>query len=303
MPTYPILPSLTRAPAFAVQRSVEDGTIADPAESGYVSTRPRFTRLRRKFTVSYNNLIDEDLRALDEFEIETVKGKAGAFWLPNLFPNGSFEHVGPTECGIAGWHPEPSDAWDIAPSKTAGDGVVATQFSTVAGVAATGTAQTASLTSARRLKVTAGDVYQVNALVKLSNSFASATASLALSAVIAYADETTQTVSVALLSVPNADYALCSGTLTVPAAIGGDTSGTLELSFVVSIAGSGTGAAVVLLDAVGLALISATRPYGRMPGTSSPGRAVRFTKTPTIKDMPWASGHKRYGADFEVTEL
>lgn len=303
MPPYAILPSLTRAPVFKGKRTAEDGTIADPAESGYVATRPRFTRLRRTFGVTYENLVAEDVRALDKFEVETVHGKAGAFWLPNLFPNASFENPGRNGAGVEGWRPNPSDAWTVSTSDDSSDGIVATRFATAAGVTASSTAKTANVSCLHVLKVIAGDSYQVNAMVKLSNTYGAGTVAVTAQIALAYSDGSTETLAVALLSTPSADYVFCSGSFTISASGGGAIAAAARVSFAVSLTGSGSGSAEVLLDDVGVALIATSRLHGRMPGSAPLARPVRFSKPPEIRDMKPAGGCKRYSADFEVTEL
>ena len=105
MATYPIIPSLSRYPDFATTRKIQDGTLSSPMESGYVTTRPRFTRLRRTWGVTWKNVTEGDVIALDRFEVSTVKGGAGAFYMPNLLENGSFEDYNQTSvsASYSGW--------------------------------------------------------------------------------------------------------------------------------------------------------------------------------------------------------
>ena len=72
-------------------KSIEDDTIRDQMESGYVATRPRFTRARRTWKVNVRNLEAEDVRALDQFTMVRAARGGNAFLFPNLVPNGSFE--------------------------------------------------------------------------------------------------------------------------------------------------------------------------------------------------------------------
>ena len=63
------------------------------------------------------------------------------------------------------------------------------------------------------------------------------------------------------------------------------------------------GSASVLWDEVGCALLTPLSPFGRMAGTSSLGCLVRFSKLPEASDIGWGGGAKRYGVNFELTEV
>lgn len=67
-PLYPISPDGV----------IEDGVIRSPAEGGYEQTRPRFTRARRTWGLSY--IVDAtDLATLRAFEWTTVSNGADLF--------------------------------------------------------------------------------------------------------------------------------------------------------------------------------------------------------------------------------
>jgi hypothetical protein len=85
VPTYPSFPDLSRAPSFDTSRKLEDGVLRSQKESGYVTTRPRFTRQRRIFSISWKNLSADDVAALDQFESSTLAGGAYAFTIANLY--------------------------------------------------------------------------------------------------------------------------------------------------------------------------------------------------------------------------
>lgn len=308
--SYPIFPSLSRSPSYKSTRSVEDGTIKDAMESGYVATRPRFTRLRRKFGVTIEHLTAEDIRALDKFEVAVVQGQAGAFYMPNLLPNGSFEVPAVTGAGVLGWNAEPGAAWSISTiSEAPADGLAAMAFSTTATPSAT--TALALLVSGWTPPVAVGDVYQVCANAQITSQYSSATVALSFIATVLYADETESVVTLPLLSTAGSAYQITES-LTIPAAASGAAPAvTATLAFRVSLVngandgGSPTGAfaATVVIDAVGMALTSSLQPYGRIPGSAPTGTPVRFTKQPAIRDSGWAGGCVRYDCAFEVTEL
>src|SRR5581483_10620234 len=67
MGTIAIFPSLSRAASMDSSEQAADDTIRDSMDSGYVATRPRFTRERRTWNVNHRNLIAEDVRVLRNF--------------------------------------------------------------------------------------------------------------------------------------------------------------------------------------------------------------------------------------------
>lgn len=226
--------------------------------------------------MAWKNLVPEDVRALDYFETQVVQGGAGAFYLPNLLPNGSFENPALSSGDIAaGWTVVPGATGGIGVSTTASDGVVALEF--------TGTQQ---LVSDWTPSVDIGDVYLYSAQVSGGV--------LGLQVIVSYSDGTTQTITAVLSG--GAGYAANFGSFTI-AASGTATAATMQTAFVSS------GATGVLLDSVSLALISAAKPYGRMPGNASIGRPVRLSKPFSIKDGKPANGSKRYDVACEVMEL
>jgi phage-related protein len=73
-------PTLSNPPAFGLSHENEDAVLKSDKEGGYVQTRPRFTRLRKKFSgVVYRNMTDTDQSTLDTFETTTVRGGADSF--------------------------------------------------------------------------------------------------------------------------------------------------------------------------------------------------------------------------------
>ncbi len=317
-PVYPIIPSLSRAPDFVTTRKAEDGTVSDPAESGYVSTRPRFTRIRRTFAVSYKNLVAEDVRVLDQFEISTVQGKAGAFYMPNLAPNGSFEFPAtlPGEI-VSGWgggfvpNP-PGSLWTLARTPSAHDNFYALTMAASGASLPTAISNESygNFSCNAPLSVEVGDAVQYTLWASAHfDSAISATVGLGLTCIFGYADGTGVPgffpIFAPTATIPYAQY---SGSFIVPPH-GSSALVSCGCYFEASMgAGSGEAYSVSLtMDSFGIAIAKAANPYGRMPGSSSPGSAVRLTKLMEIKDAPkerqFGGGSKLYDASFEVTEV
>ena len=82
MATYPSFPRLSREPALKTKgRYAIDPTLRDTLENGMETTRAKFTRLRREYTVTYENLTNVDIVRVEEFvEVVAVAG-ANAFWV------------------------------------------------------------------------------------------------------------------------------------------------------------------------------------------------------------------------------
>lgn len=72
-------PELDKKPDVNVAQTYNDGTLNSPMESGLEITRQRFSRIRREWQVSYRNVLQNDLDALDTFIRTTVSGMAGSF--------------------------------------------------------------------------------------------------------------------------------------------------------------------------------------------------------------------------------
>lgn len=74
-------PTLSRAPSYPLSPDgdLEDVVMRSPQASGYEQTRPRSTRARRSFGLSYKNISDADIAALRTFEITTILNGANSF--------------------------------------------------------------------------------------------------------------------------------------------------------------------------------------------------------------------------------
>jgi phage-related protein len=75
MPTFPTLNML---PTFPLDEQREDATIRSSFEAGYEHTRPRFTRVRYTWSVSYKMLPASDKSTLETF-VTTVREGADSF--------------------------------------------------------------------------------------------------------------------------------------------------------------------------------------------------------------------------------
>lgn len=67
MPIYPPFPTLSRLPSLKGSETPLDPTLRDPMENGMESTRARWTRVRRTFSVTIDLLPYSDKRTLDAF--------------------------------------------------------------------------------------------------------------------------------------------------------------------------------------------------------------------------------------------
>ena len=62
-------PTLSRNPSYPIEEESENMVIKDSSESGYETSRPRFTKRRRTWNVVYNNLPSSDATTIDNFFI------------------------------------------------------------------------------------------------------------------------------------------------------------------------------------------------------------------------------------------
>jgi len=75
---YPAFPTLSHPAEYPLKETRVDQSLKSDMEKGYVITRPRFTRVRKRFHVTYNVLTQADKNTLDTF-VDTVKGDADIF--------------------------------------------------------------------------------------------------------------------------------------------------------------------------------------------------------------------------------
>lgn len=72
-------PTLSLNPEYPLKEDREDAVIRTPMEGGYQVTRRRFTRTRRKFTLTYKNLVAADVVLLRTFYDTTTAGGSVSF--------------------------------------------------------------------------------------------------------------------------------------------------------------------------------------------------------------------------------
>ena len=78
-------PVLSVAPERPLTRSWVDNMIKDSSDAGYTYSRPRYTRLKRKFSITYVALVSADIADVDAF-IETIRGADAFTWVhPTTF--------------------------------------------------------------------------------------------------------------------------------------------------------------------------------------------------------------------------
>jgi hypothetical protein len=68
----PAFPTLTRKPALRTKTTTLDPTLRDPMENGMSSSRARYTRRRRKWSVTIDMLTLADQTALEDFVVNTA---------------------------------------------------------------------------------------------------------------------------------------------------------------------------------------------------------------------------------------
>jgi len=75
-------PTLSTNPIYPLKEDREDNVIKTPFEGGYQHTRQKYSRRRRKFQISYQNLPQVDVDLLTTFFDTTLSGGATAFnWI------------------------------------------------------------------------------------------------------------------------------------------------------------------------------------------------------------------------------
>ena len=280
-------------------KTTEDDTIKDQAESGYVSTRPRFTRARRTWKINTRNLVLEDIRALDGFFMVTTGRGGNSFLYPNLLTNWSFEFPALTASDLVfGWAISSAPAQESigVGTVTVADGTQAIKLGTVATkTIAANTTVTGALTCDQAVSCTPGEVYVFTAALDAIQG--------TLAAGVLGAQ-----VSVSYLNAAGGALSTVNGTaatigvgwqtygyqFTVPA-----SAASFKVSLLATLANSTAsaitldGSASVSWDTVGCSLLTPLTPFGRMVGTQPLGCLVRFTKLPEFSDIGWGNGVNR----------
>lgn len=313
MANYPIFPSLSRQPSMDTSKSTEDDTIRDTSESGYVSTRPRFTRVRDTWKINVRNLVAEDKRVLDYFTKVTAARGGNSFLFPNLLPNWSFEFPALDATELAqGWYQadDPVAALPVSiVTSNIEDGAAALCFGTAAAtMLAEGASLSAEVDSDVVTPCAPGDVYLFHARVcPTQGTLAAASTLWAEALMYTYDADGNQST---LAAAGNGFNCSVSGwqdyydTFTIPAG-----AVSFRMRLLGNLTGSSSaaialdGSASILFDRVGCALLTPAQMYGRMVGSDALPRPVRFSKLPELADIGYGNGVKRYGANFELTEV
>lgn len=77
----PAFPTLSIAPTWPTDEEREDATIRSEMEGGYQHTRPRYTRIRRRFKVIYHMLPEADKSGANKLDalVTTVREGSDSF--------------------------------------------------------------------------------------------------------------------------------------------------------------------------------------------------------------------------------
>lgn len=71
------------APSYPLKVKIENNSLASKFEDGTLQSRPKFTRSRRTFTVSWQSLKQEEYLILDDFIRNVVRYSAETFYWKN----------------------------------------------------------------------------------------------------------------------------------------------------------------------------------------------------------------------------
>lgn len=72
-------PSLSILPEYPLKEDREDNVIRSSFEGGYQHTRQKYSRRRRKYQLSYKNMLQADVNLITAFFDTTVSGGATSF--------------------------------------------------------------------------------------------------------------------------------------------------------------------------------------------------------------------------------
>jgi hypothetical protein len=292
-------------------------------ESGCVATRPRGTRARDTWKVNVRNIVAEDKRALDQFMKVTAARGSNAFLFPNLIPNGSFEFGACSNIDLAAdWYVTDDNLANgsvigtpfMAPTLdntqtgvfTPPDGAQSLRIDTIPGTQYVSGATADVCVNARvDIPCAPGDVF----LFHVTKRFQTFALNGALYFVKLY------------LRITNADGSTTTGDSGIPFAQSGNLwrdeyaqwtapAGAVSFRpFIQVNVSNPTGATIsvgtetVFVDNVGCGLLFPAQMYGRTAGSEALPRPVRFSKLPEFSDIGIGNSVKRYGVNFEVTEV
>jgi len=80
MGTYP-QSSLTSYPTYPIREMVVDSSISSPFENGMVQARPRYTRQRKKWSLSYRALTEDEKNSVSDFYNSMLGGSYYFTWV------------------------------------------------------------------------------------------------------------------------------------------------------------------------------------------------------------------------------
>jgi hypothetical protein len=290
-------------------KSIEDDTIRDQMEGGYVATRPRFTRARRTWKMNVRNLVAEDIRALDEFAMVKAARGGNAFLYPNLLTNGSFE-LPATVAGdlVSGWSAAstPSQESISISTATAEDGTQAILAGTVNGASIPANSTvTGTVAADQAIACSAGEVYVFTASINAAQgTLAGGVLNVYVQIKFFNAAGNQVGTSAGSNATLGGGWQSYGCQFTVPA-----SAARFTVALITSLV-NGTASAIALdgsasvaWDAAACALLTPLTPYGRMVGSQPLGCLVRFGKLPETSDIGFGDGVKRYGCTFELMEV
>jgi len=319
-----IFPVLSKAPQInAVLKYDEAGTLIDGMESGAVATRPRFTRNRRTWSVSYRGLTLVDLAVLDFFVRQQAVLGANGFWFPNQLANGGMDLGADLGSGdvVRGWAQGSAQGglvWvntqEQNPANTL-DGGNAMLLSFKAGqsvpVGAFGEAVIGHRSNALPYLPIPGETYLAAGRFLVSNTLAfpaNIQPSLVITLTINYDDGSQDVFNSAsinsnansqgwqeltVLGTVGAGKNVVSMTFTINHGVINSSSSTWNMP------GSGN-CFDVRADQCGIALVASPRPYGALAGATGISSLVRFSKAPQAAQAGRAD---LVTTAFEITEM
>lgn len=316
-----VFPSLSRESQPSTVLKFEDGTISDPMESGVVSTRPRFPRIRRTWSVNYRSLTQLDLVQLDQFVQLFAKVGAGSFYFPNQVRNGGMEIApGPgSDDLVDGWlrrDPIVPLNWTMRTEAAyTNTGFQSIYVSIDAGQDIPVGLSIITIQGRRRklpYDPKPGETYVANVWVLPTSDglAAGVTSVVGINLVVEYSDGTSQTFFGPNIG-PNPGNAIVWHQISLVATLAADKQCVALYPVLQHGLFNANGAPWhsaglpidVRFDDVGLALSATSVPYGLMAGLNPIPSIVRFTKAPQVAQIGVVAGTHRFTCAFDITEV
>ena len=281
-------------------------------ELGYVATRPRFTRVRRTWSINHRNLVAEDVRAFRTFrDTQTLRG-ALPFYYPNLVDNGGFES--PATPGsleiVRGWSTGAAQGSAIAVQTFGYRGTGSTSLypgisgSTAIGFTAPG-AGSVALSCDKQFSCMAGDTLTVTASM---NYTAGLPINMTVTAQVTLAYDTGEKATAQAyvpLTAAGWNAVTAQIPIPIPSSLTNFSSATATFALVVTAGPAVSGNPILLIDTVGVAKSALALDAIQMAGSTPIAALVRFGSggLPQFADLGWIGGQKRYGATFKLEEV